>query len=139
MHIMSTNFAKTLIRQYEYDVKLLRHKQRTPNTNDHHMSLNETTQLKFSAYATDCTVAVVVDTVHSCLSSAQKNWSIFDCFTSFVVAWSTFRILWISHTLTACKPWCCYTSNCSNKRYACSNKRRIYKTKIGSVFLFSRN
>jgi len=36
-----------------------------------------------------CTVAVVVDTVHSYPSSAQKNWSIFDCLTSFLVAWST--------------------------------------------------
>ena len=26
----------------EYDVKLWHHKQRTPNTNDHHMPLNET-------------------------------------------------------------------------------------------------
>jgi len=32
------------------------------------------------------TVAVVVDNVHSCPSSAQTNWSIFDCFTSFLVA-----------------------------------------------------
>jgi len=30
-----------------------------------------------------CTVAVAVDTVHSCPSSAQKNWLIF-CFTSFL-------------------------------------------------------
>jgi len=83
-----------------------------------------------------CTVVVVVATVHSCPSLAQKNWSIFDCFTSFLVAWSTLYILWISHTLTACKPWCCYTSNCSNKRCACSNKRRIYKKKkIGSFFV----
>jgi len=41
MHIMSTNFAKTLVWKYDYDVKLWRHKQRTPNTNDHHMPLNE--------------------------------------------------------------------------------------------------
>jgi len=31
-----------------------------------------------------CTVVVVVGTVHSCPSSAQKNWSIFYCFTSFL-------------------------------------------------------
>jgi len=42
MHIMSTNFAKTLVWKHEYDVKLWRHKQRTLNTNDHHMPLNET-------------------------------------------------------------------------------------------------
>jgi len=36
-----------------------------------------------------CTAAVVVDTVHSCPSSAQKNWSIFGSFTPFLVAWST--------------------------------------------------
>jgi len=41
MHIMSTNFAKTLVWKHEYDVKLSRHKQRRPNTNDHHMLLNE--------------------------------------------------------------------------------------------------
>jgi len=68
-------------------------------------------------------------------SSAQKNWSIFDCFTSLLVAWSTFCSLWISHALTVCKPRCCYTSNCSNKRCACSNSRIIYKSKkIGSFF-----
>jgi len=85
-----------------------------------------------------CTVAVVVNTVQSCPSSAQKNWSIFDCFTTILVAWSTFYILWISHMLAACKPWCCYTYNCFNKLCACSNKRRIYK-KNRIVFLFSRN
>ena len=38
MAIMSTNFAW----KHEYDVKLRRHKKCTPNTNDHHMPLNET-------------------------------------------------------------------------------------------------
>jgi len=38
--------------KHEYDVKLWRHKQRTLNTSDHHMPLNETPPLKFSAYAT---------------------------------------------------------------------------------------
>jgi len=41
MHIMSTNFAKTLVWKYDYDVELWRHKERTPNKNDHHMPLNE--------------------------------------------------------------------------------------------------
>jgi len=40
MHIMSTNFAQTLVWKQEYDVKLWRRKQRTSNTNDHHMPLN---------------------------------------------------------------------------------------------------
>jgi len=40
--ILSTNFAKTLVRKHEYDVKLWRHKHRTPQANDHHMPLNET-------------------------------------------------------------------------------------------------
>jgi len=35
MHIVSTNLAKMLDWKHEYDVKLWRHKQRTPNTNDH--------------------------------------------------------------------------------------------------------
>ena len=38
---MSTNFAKTLFWKHEYDVKLQRHKERTPNANDHHMPLYE--------------------------------------------------------------------------------------------------
>jgi len=52
MHIMSTNFAKTLVWKHENDVKLWRHKERKPNTNDHHMTLNEPPPWKFSAYAT---------------------------------------------------------------------------------------
>ena len=39
---MSTNFAKTFVWKHGHDVKLWRHKQRTPNTNDHHMTLNQT-------------------------------------------------------------------------------------------------
>jgi len=38
---MSTNFAKTLVWKHEYDVKLWRHKDCTPQTNDHHTLLNE--------------------------------------------------------------------------------------------------
>jgi len=52
MHIMSTNFAKTLVWKHEFDVKLWRRKERTPNTNDHHIPLNELPPWKFSAYAT---------------------------------------------------------------------------------------
>ena len=52
MPIMSTNFAKTLVWKHEYDVKLSHHKQRTPNTYDHHMLLNEIPPRKFSAHAT---------------------------------------------------------------------------------------
>jgi len=44
---MSTKFAKTLLWEHDYDVKLWRHKQRTPNTNVHHMPLNETTHKNF--------------------------------------------------------------------------------------------
>jgi len=53
MHIMSTNFAKTLVSRHDYDVKLRRHKDHKPQTNDHHMPLNETPPWKFSAYATE--------------------------------------------------------------------------------------
>ena len=42
MPIMSTNVAW----KHEYDVKLWRHKQRTPNANDHHMPLKETPPMK---------------------------------------------------------------------------------------------
>jgi len=47
MHIMSTNFAKTLVWKHGNDVKLWRHKQRTPNANDHHMTLNQNPPWKF--------------------------------------------------------------------------------------------
>jgi len=43
MHTMSTNFAKTLVWKHGNDVKLWRHKHRTPNTNNHHMTLNQNT------------------------------------------------------------------------------------------------
>ena len=56
---MSTNFAKTLVWKQDYDVKLWRHKQRTTNTNDYPMSLNETPPWKFCAYATVCHRLVV--------------------------------------------------------------------------------
>jgi len=38
---MSTNFAKMLVSKRGNDVKLWRHKQRKPNTNDHHMILTQ--------------------------------------------------------------------------------------------------
>jgi len=41
MHIVSTNFAKMLVWKHEYDMKLWCHKQRTRNTNDHHIPLND--------------------------------------------------------------------------------------------------
>jgi len=46
MHNMSTNFAKTLFSKHGNDVKLWRHKQRAPNANDHHMTLNQTPPMK---------------------------------------------------------------------------------------------
>jgi len=49
---MSTNIAKTLVWKQDYDVILWCHKQRTPNTNDYPMPLNETPPWKVSAYAT---------------------------------------------------------------------------------------
>ena len=47
MHIRSTNFARTVVWKHEYDVKLWRHKDREPQTNDHHMPLNETPHENF--------------------------------------------------------------------------------------------
>jgi len=44
---MSTNFAKTLVWKNGNDVKLWRHKQRTPNTNDYHMTLKQTPHENF--------------------------------------------------------------------------------------------
>ena len=43
---------QNVVWKHEYDVKLWCHKQRTQNTNNHHMPLNETPLWKFSAYAT---------------------------------------------------------------------------------------
>jgi len=48
MHIMLTNFAKTVVWKHGNDVKLSHHKQRTPNANDHHMTLNQTPGVVFS-------------------------------------------------------------------------------------------
>jgi len=53
MHIMSTNVTKTLVWKHGNDVKLWRHKHRTLNAIDHHMTLNQTPPWIFSAYATD--------------------------------------------------------------------------------------
>jgi len=47
MHTMSTNFAKTLVWKHEYVIKLWRHKDRTTQTNDHHMPPNETPHENF--------------------------------------------------------------------------------------------
>jgi len=41
MHIVSTNFAKTLVSKNKYNFKLWRHRYRTPNSNDHNKPLNE--------------------------------------------------------------------------------------------------
>ena len=38
--IVSKNFAKTLNLKREFDVTLLRHKQRTPSNNNHHTPLS---------------------------------------------------------------------------------------------------
>ena len=42
MHVVSTNFAKTLICKREYDVILWRHKQRISNNSDHYTPLLNT-------------------------------------------------------------------------------------------------
>jgi len=42
MHVVSTNFAKTLVCKREYDVILWRHKQRTSNNNDQYTPLLNT-------------------------------------------------------------------------------------------------
>jgi len=39
--------SKNIAWKHEYDVKSWRHKQRTPNTNDHHVPLNETPHENF--------------------------------------------------------------------------------------------
>ena len=51
---MSANFARTLVWKHDYDVKLWRHKQRTPKTNDT-ICRWMNPPWKFSAYATDIT------------------------------------------------------------------------------------
>jgi len=40
MHILSTNYCRTLLWKHDYDVKWWCHKQSTPNTNVHYMPLN---------------------------------------------------------------------------------------------------
>ena len=46
-YIMSKKFAKTLVCRHDYGAKLWRHKERTPNTNDHHMPPIETPHENF--------------------------------------------------------------------------------------------
>jgi len=59
IHIVSTNLAKTLVWKHGYDVKLWRHKQLIPNTNNHHMPLNETPPKKlFCVRHRGCVVGV---------------------------------------------------------------------------------
>jgi len=41
MPIMSKKFTKMLAWKHEYDVEFRPHKEHTPNTNYHHMRLNE--------------------------------------------------------------------------------------------------
>jgi len=54
------NFAKTLVRKQEYGVKLWRHKQRTPNTNNHHLPLTEKPLWNFSAHATQADAPTIM-------------------------------------------------------------------------------
>jgi len=84
---MSTNFAKTLVWKHEYDVKLWRHKQRTPNTNDHHMPLKENPPWKFSAYATE-----------------PKRYELRNSYLANVNFLSETRAFWTWHTSQDLKP-----------------------------------
>jgi len=43
MHVVSTNFAKTLFWKREYDIILQRYKQHVSSNNDHHTPLLNTT------------------------------------------------------------------------------------------------
>ena len=59
MHIVSKNVAETLVWKHEYDVKLWRHKHRTPNTNDNQMQLNETLDETFLHAPLDLSTSTV--------------------------------------------------------------------------------
>jgi len=52
---------------------LWRHKQRTPNTNDYPMPLNETPPWKVSAYATESSIVRQVDFDSVIRNFANKN------------------------------------------------------------------
>ena len=80
MHTMSTNFAKTLVWKHGNDVRLWRHKQCTPKTNNHHMTLNQTLPWKFSAYAT-----ALQPNMH------EKSTRVLNIFDEDSVLFSTFR------------------------------------------------
>jgi len=76
-----------LVWKHGNDVKLWRHKQRTPNTNDHHMTLNQTPPWKFSAYATE--------EDRNVLRSSLK----------FNSQWSNHFLLWIYPWVRTSFPW----------------------------------
>jgi len=59
---MSINFAW----KHEYDVKLWRHKQRTPNTNDHQMPLNETPHENFLRTPLDTSETAAYNFCNAC-------------------------------------------------------------------------
>ena len=61
---MSTNFAKTLVWKQDYNVILWRYKQRTPNTNDYPMPLNETPHEKFLRTPLDVSVESFTQAVY---------------------------------------------------------------------------
>ena len=83
MQIMSTNFAW----KHEYDVKLWRHKHRTPNTKGHHMPLNETPMNIFCArhWSTPfCKLAELAqDIVNNMLSGKSVGVKFDACWRSF--------------------------------------------------------
>jgi len=76
MHIVSTNFAKTLIWKQEYDFQVWHHKQQTRNRNDHYMPLNELLlPWKVPVYATasvGCTNEIFVE--QKSANRLSKGW-----------------------------------------------------------------
>ena len=67
---MSTTVAKTSVWKHELDVRVRRHKQRAPNTNDHHMPLIETPHENF--LRTPLAVAIVSYSI-TFASRSKKN------------------------------------------------------------------
>jgi len=108
---MPTNFHKTFVWKHEYDVKLWRHKERTPNTNEDHMPLNETPSWKFSAYATvfHCSLSSVVNQIRLKIDflQLQKLFTALGVVTAFLSwCWSIYMPGQISNH----QFWCCTRS-----------------------------
>jgi len=100
MHNVSINFAKTLVLKHKYDVKLLRQKQRTPNTNGHHMPLNEISHeyfLRTPLYTRNSSCIKLLWLHHNHKMSISYHKIGLVSRHQSVGRWLTFYVLWLEY------------------------------------------